>query len=43
MIYSDKAYEIHRLTHTKGYKLIAEIYKENRMIAALFIGGDRNE
>jgi len=37
MIYSDRQYEIHKLSNSARYKMIAEIYKEDgRMVAALF-------
>ncbi|NWQ40386.1 hypothetical protein MLOOGBEN_06695 [Bacillus sp. EB106-08-02-XG196] len=39
MIYSDRQYEIHRLQNTPGYKIVAEIWKEDRLIAALFTKG----
>jgi hypothetical protein len=36
-IYSDRQYEIHRLKNTPGYKMVAEIWKDDgRLIAALF-------
>jgi hypothetical protein len=36
-IYSDKQYEIHRLMNTTGYKLIAEVFKDDgRLVGALF-------
>jgi hypothetical protein len=42
MIYSDRQYEIHRLRNTPGYKIVAEIWKEDRLIAALFTKGVDN-
>ncbi len=36
-VYETIAYQIHRLEHTPGYKLIAEVYDEGRRIAALFV------
>lgn len=36
MIYTTNLYEIHRLTFAEGYELVAEIFKEDRLIAALF-------
>lgn len=35
-IYSDRRYEIYKLQNTQGYKVIAEVWKEGRLIAALF-------
>lgn len=41
MIYVDKAYDIHRLEHSPGYSVIAEVYKENgKRIAVLFQGDE---
>lgn len=37
MIYTDRQYEIHRLSNNARYRLIAEVYKEDgRLIAGLF-------
>lgn len=43
-VYSDRQYEIHKLTHTPGYEIIVEIFKEGRIIAALFqFRGENND
>lgn len=40
MTYTDRQYEIHRLLNTPGYQIIVGIYKENKLIAALFNKGE---
>lgn len=35
-VYTDRAYEIYKLTNTPGYEIIVEVWKEGRLIAALF-------
>jgi hypothetical protein len=36
MIYSDSQLTIHKLKNTPGFTLVAEVFKEEKVIAALF-------